>query len=159
MKKEDRQILKEVKQAGLDNMVKMQTFIEHFPDAEETPRVKKALDLMERAQRNRQREARAKELSKEKARIRMKTVYPQQQGVCSFVWVEFKNSELSCRKWDGCIGVQVENIVYLENGKYKYLNKKGIQIKTRYKEAPKTANSYLRELYKNQQAKLQDKYK
>lgn len=89
---------------------------------------------------------------KKKAKKRNE-VKEEQKGLCRFI--EFKYEVI--KKVNGKFkhigsnldkGLQIENKVYLLNGKYKFINNKGLKIKQIYEDVPSWANDKLTKQYK-----------
>jgi hypothetical protein len=90
---------------------------------------------------------------------KMKTVKENQESICRFVWVEYLtfhvvNGKTKPYKTVGNIGLQIANKVYMNDGKYKFINNKNLKIKKVYPSVPyELVNEELIEKYKQNKHK------
>ena len=96
-----------------------------------------------------------KQKQREKAQRKQNIVKPQQVKLCRFVDIRYEVFEL---KYNGSYertgnaftkGLQVENIVYLVEGSYKYVNRSSLKIMKKYVGVPDWAPQQLKEIYYN----------
>lgn len=94
-----------------------------------------------------------KQKQREKAQRKQNTIKPQQVKLCRFVDIRYEVFE---PKRNGSYertgnaftkGLQVENLVYLLEGSYKYVNRNSLKIMKKYSGVPKWASPKLREMY------------
>ena len=82
-----------------------------------------------------------------------RTLKDSQKGVCQFVkieYMEFKVVNGKTRPADkkSALGLQIENKIFLNNGKFKFVNNKNLKIVARFKDIPLNVTEELKEKYK-----------
>ena len=94
-----------------------------------------------------------KQKQHEKAQRKQNTIKPQQVKLCRFVDIRYEVFE---PKRNGGYertgnaftkGLQVENLVYLVEGSYKYVNRSSLKIMKKYIGVPNWAPQQLKEMY------------
>ena len=94
-----------------------------------------------------------KQKQREKAQRKQNTIKPQQVKLCRFVDIRYEVFE---PKHNGSYerignaftkGLQVENLVYLVEGSYKYVNRSSLKIMKKYIGVPNWAPQQLKEMY------------
>lgn len=94
-----------------------------------------------------------KQKQREKAQRKQNTIKPQQVKLCRFVDIRYEVFE---PKRNGSYehtgnaftkGLQVENLVYLVEGSYKYVNRSSLKIMKKYIGVPNWAPQQLKEMY------------
>ena len=94
-----------------------------------------------------------KQKQREKAQRKQNIVKPEQVKLCRFVDIRYEVFE---RKKNGSYertgnaftkGLQVENLVYLVEGSYKYVNRNSLKIMKKYIGVPNWAPPQLKEMY------------
>lgn len=96
-----------------------------------------------------------KQKQREKAQRKQNRIKPEQINLCRFVDIRYEVFE---PKSDGRYertgnaftrGLQVENLVYLVEGSFKYVNRSSLKIMKTYIGVPKWATEQLKEMYYN----------
>ncbi len=83
------------------------------------------------------------------------TVQPFQKNICTFVKFKYQvfeqksNGNFKRIGKDYNKGLQIENKIYLENGKYKYVNGTSLKIIYKYPDVPDWASENLITMYNN----------
>lgn len=94
-----------------------------------------------------------KQKQRVKAQRKQNTIKPQQVKLCCFVDIRYEVFE---SKRNGGYertgnaftkGLQVENLVYLVEGSYKYVNRSSLKIMKKYIGVPNWAPQQLKEMY------------
>ena len=96
-------------------------------------------------------EIRARKKARNNAKMRQ--TRPDQEGCCRFVWVEYLvfkqiNGKQRPYKTVSNLGLQIGNKVFLNDGRYKFVNNKNLKIKKKYQGIPDGASEGLIEKYR-----------
>lgn len=83
---------------------------------------------------------------------RSNTMKPEQDHICRFVKIQYQDIQRINGKYKRIgqktvCGLQIKNRVYLSDGKYKLINNKNTEIKTKYKEIPTWATDEMKSKY------------
>lgn len=89
---------------------------------------------------------------RKKNNAKMRKTKPGQESICRFVWIEYLifhkvNGNTKPYKTVGNLGLQIGNKVYLNDGKYKFVNNKNLKIKKKYDGIPDGASKLLIDKY------------
>lgn len=89
---------------------------------------------------------------RKKNNAKMRKTKPGQESICRFVWIEYLifhkvNGNTKPYKTVGNLGLQIGNKVYLNDGKYKFVNNKNLKIKKKYDGIPDGASKLLADKY------------
>lgn len=82
-----------------------------------------------------------------------RTLKDSQKGVCQFVKIEYMEFKVINGKTRpagkiSALGLQIENKIFLNNGKFKFVNNKNLKIVARFKDIPLNVTEELKEKYK-----------
>lgn len=85
---------------------------------------------------------------------KMRILKDDQEDLCRFVTVGSQQFKRVKGKWKHkggkkMSGLQIENKVYLQNGKYKFINNSNVKVLKEFKDIPHWATEELIERYKN----------
>lgn len=83
---------------------------------------------------------------------KMRKVKKGQENICRFVWIEYMifhkvNGKTRPFKTVGNVGLQIANKVYMNDGKYKFVNNKNLRITKIYEYIPDISNDLLIKKY------------